>query len=459
MKLRRKFGVALAAASMLAPLGVIPAHAASTVNGGGSSFLANMADICRAQYGRSSYNTNADTVNYTASSSGTGRTSFANNTFTWAGADSPYSSGAPSNFVYVPLIAGAISVMYHVEGVTPANTPIRLSPTTIGKIFAGQITNWSDANIKADNLSTTIAATKKVTKNGVTVTVAKSGSKLNFVAAATTAGLTKFKGKKLTIIRTGASGVKTQLLSTAIAKSTKYSVGYSKGASYAVAVGTTSLGSLGVDNTTSGTTLTFPSTPIKVAYRSGTSGTTNNFTNFLHNAAGSLWTNAANDSFSSAFPGTVPTDGTFQSASGSDGVANYVRDNNGAITYTELSYATERANADKNIGYASVKNNAGVYVAPSAAAVSAFYAEAAIDASGLVVPDYTVANTSAYLVNAVSYGLAYTATSTDNTAVKNWFSYFVNQCAPSSAAGAYYAPLSGSILAKAQAQIAKISAS
>ncbi|MEY4391860.1 MAG: hypothetical protein RLZZ544_569, partial [Actinomycetota bacterium] len=187
--------------------------------------------------------------------------------------------------------------------------------------------------------------------------------------------------------------------------------------------------------------------------------TTNNFTNFLNKAVGSIWTTAANDSFTTAFPGgstAVPTDGTFQSVTGSDGVANYVKDNNGAITYTEMSYVEERKTA--SIQSAAIKNNAGKYVAPSSKATSAFYAEATVNTDGSVNPDYTVAAADAYLINAVSYGLGATAASTTNTAVSSWFTYVLKTCAPASAETAFYAPLAGNLLTKALAQAAKVGA-
>jgi hypothetical protein len=40
--------------------------------------------------------------------------------------------------------------------------------------------------------------------------------------------------------------------------------------------------------------------------------------------------------------------------------------------------------------------------------------------------------------------------------VKRFFSYFLNQCAPKGAAAAGYTPLTGAILTKAQAQLAKL---
>ncbi|MEY4079609.1 MAG: hypothetical protein RL430_39 [Actinomycetota bacterium] len=465
MKLRMKIGAAIAAAAIVAPVASTVAFAGTAIDGTGATFPANMYDICAAQYNRSTLaNPNKDTVAYVSpTGSGAGKTAFTGQTKVWAGTDSLYTSGAPSfSFVYVPLISGAISVMYRLDGVSPAGAQVRLSPLTVGKIFAGQIKTWNDPAIVADNTATTTKAITKVTKKGVTVSAKKSGNKVTFTITGTAAALKTYKGKMVKIARTTKSGTNTtttDIYNKALTAKGTASFTYQKDATYAIKVGVTTLGSVSVDDTVSGATLTLPATAIKVAYRSSTSGTTNNFTNFLNKAVGSIWTTAANDSFTTAFPGgstAVPTDGSFQAATGSDGVANYVKDNNGAITYTETSYVEERKTA--SIQSAAIKNNAGNYVAPSSKATSAFYAEATINADGSVTPDYTVAAADAYLINAISYGLGATAASTTNTAVASWFNYVLKTCAPASAETAYYAPLSGSLLTKALAQAAKVGA-
>ena len=455
-----KFAAIAAAIVGVGSIGIAPVSAGTTLNGGGSSFMANMIDICSAQYNRNTeFNAGGDTVSYSAVGSGTGKTNFANGTFKFGGTDSLYGSGAPSNFVYVPLISGAIPVMYRLDGVSPAGETVRLSPATIGDIFAGRIKTWNDPAIVADNTAKSTPAVKKGSKSGVTVTIAKKGTKVTVKVAATAAAIKKFKGKAVIISRT-TTAKKTKKVATvkSLTASTSKAIAHAAGDIYTVKVGTKSIAAVGVDPIVSGVTLKLPSTPIRVAYRSGNSGTTNNFTNFLNKAVGSTWTKPANDSFTSAFPGSIPTGGTFQAASGSDGVANYVRDYNGAITYTEQSYADERAAKNPNIKSALVRNNAGVYVGPSPASTAAFYSEAAVDASGAVTPDYAVAAADAYLINAIAYGLAGTSTSADNTAVKSYFTYVLETCAPKNAAGAGYAALSGSILTKALAQVAKISA-
>ena len=458
MRKSRKFIASVAIAAVGVAGGAVPQAlaAGSSIAGGGSSFMANMMDICGAQYNRNTnYNSNGDTISYTASGSGTGKTNFANGTYKFGGTESAYSSGAPSDLVYIPLIAGPIAVAYHLDGVSPSGATVRLSQSTLAKIFAGQITKWDDTAIKADNTAKTVAAVKKVTRNGVTATIVKSGTKVKVTVKATAAALKKFKAKKLGITRINKAGTSRKALySKTLTASTTQTFTHTTGDTYAIKAGTTSLGSVAVDADVTGVTLTLPSTPIKVAYRSGNSGTTNMFVRFLNAAVPSVWTKSANDSFTSAFPGTVPSNGTFQSASGNDGVANYVKNNNGSITYAELSFVEERESA--GVKAAAIMNNSGEYVVPTTAAASEFFAEAAVAASGLVTLDYTVKSSTAYLINAIAYGLSSSSASSDATAVKSFFSYFLNVCAPKNASGAGYAALSGSILAKALAQVAKI---
>lgn len=446
----------IAATAAVATAGIMPASAGSTLNGGGSSFISNMVETCSAQYNGNAANVNSDVVSYSSVGSGTGKTNFAAGTYKFGGTESAYSSGAPANFVYVPLIAGPIGIAYRLDGVTPADSTINLGAETVAKIFAGQITMWNDPLIQADNTLKKIVAIRTAKKNGAVARAAKSGNLVNLTLNTDAAGLKKFKGKNVVITRTTAAGKVTDVLTAKISAKIAKSVNYSKGARYNFKVGVTSLGSVTVDDTIISRTLQMPATPIRVAYRSGTSGTTNMFTNYLNKIVPSIWTKTANDAFTTAFPASIPTNGTFQAASGNDGVTNYVKANNGSITYAELSFIQERASA--GVKAAAIANNGGRYVAPSTTASSLFYSEATVEADGLVTADYTVQSADAYLINAIAYGLASKTASADNTAVKNYFTYFLSICAPKDAAGKSYAALTGSILTKALAQVAKISA-
>ena len=479
MNLKRKIAFIAAVGVVALSAGSIPVRAAENVTGGGSSFMSNIVDICRSVYNSNKLsNTNTDVISYTTSSSGTGKSSFKSGTYTFGGSESAYAtaSDAPTTgFVYVPLIGGPIGIAYNLATV---KEPISLSSTTLAKIFAGTITKWNDAAIVADNTATsvvtpavvtpavTVKAVTQVAKSGITAKIFKGATASTITITATKAAVKAGLKKSLVVTRVVGETVKV-VKTLKMSASSSVVVPNAVGASYNVSLGSSTIGKLMADDkvvtpevtvpaktTTTGKTITMPSTAITVTYRSSTSGTTNMFANYLNKVEPAIWTKATSDTFGTAFPGTVPTDGTFQAAAGNDGVTNYVAGKDGSITYAELSYINER-----ELYAAKIKNAAGIYVAPTVAASADGLANAEQDAAGLVTQDYVTKTATAYPINAVAYGIAATATSTMNTAVKSFFSYFLNKCAPASAAGAGYTALSGAFLTKSLAQVAKISAS
>ena len=451
MKLRQKAAIAIAAISLASVAGVGQANAAS-IGGGGASFLANMMDICAAQYNRNTQsNTAADVVTYASVGSSTGKTGFANGTYKFGGSESAYSSGAPANLVYVPLVGGAIAIGYRLDGISPAGATVRLPSEVVAKIFAGQIKNWNDPAIAAANKATTVAKKLKATKDGVTVSVAKKASNVQFAVSMTSAAATKYKNAKVTITAATLGGESKSIYSAKSAAKLSKVVTYAKNTVYTVKAGKTLIGVLTTEAAKDGETITFPDTAIRVVHRSDGSGTTNNFINYLNKSHPTIWTKVTSDTYSTGFPGTVPTDGSFQSAKGNEGLASYVRDNNGSITYAELSYLEERG-----VKAAAVSNPAGKFVLPSPTSSAVWLDAATIEATGLVSQNFAATAADAYPINAVSYGLSSTAKSADNASVKSFFAYFLDVCAPKNAAGAGYTPLTGSILAKANAQVAKI---
>ncbi|UQA90800.1 phosphate ABC transporter substrate-binding protein PstS [Streptomyces halobius] len=76
-----------------------------------------------------------------------------------------------------------------------------------------------------------------------------------------------------------------------------------------------------------------PATPIKAVHRSDSSGTTDNFTSYLNDAAPSAWPHS-HDKEWKAKGG--------ESAKGSSGLADQVKKTKGAIGYVEVSYALAR---------------------------------------------------------------------------------------------------------------------
>jgi ABC-type phosphate transport system substrate-binding protein len=454
MKLRRKFATVAAIAAVASMAPVTSVNAGTSLGGGGASFLANMMDICAAQYNRNTaFNTDSDTVTYASVGSSTGRSGFANGTYKFGGSESAYTSGAPATLVYVPLVGGAIAIGYRVDGMTPANAQVRLTGELVAKIFAGQIKNWNDPEIAAANKATSVARRLTATKDGVTASVAKVGSKVNFTVKMNAAARAKYKNAKVVITRTALGGSPKVVLSAKPAATLPRSINFAKNTVYTVKAGKTTIGVLATEKVQDGVTITFPNLAIRVVSRSDGSGTTNNFANFLNKSFPAIWTKPTSDTFATAFPGSIPTDGSFQSARGNEGLSSYVRDNNGAITYAELSFLEERG-----VKAAAIQNPGKRFVAPSPVSSAVWFESAEVAANGLVTQNFANTAADAYPINAISYGLTSTAVSADNAAVKKFFSYFLNQCAPKNATGVGYTALQGAIKDKALSQVARISA-
>jgi phosphate transport system substrate-binding protein len=90
------------------------------------------------------------TVTYNAVGSGTGKQEFGKGLTDFAGTDSLVkdSDGVPAgSFVYVPTVAGPITVSYNLSGVDK----LQLSPDTLANIFQAKITKWNDPAIAKDN--------------------------------------------------------------------------------------------------------------------------------------------------------------------------------------------------------------------------------------------------------------------------------------------------------------------
>ncbi len=95
-------------------------------------------------------------ISYTGGGSGQGVKDFIANIVQFAGSDAPLKdtekadaeskNGSPA--LHIPTVFGAIVMAYNVGGISK---PINFSPEVIGKIFTGQIKNWNDPAIAADN--------------------------------------------------------------------------------------------------------------------------------------------------------------------------------------------------------------------------------------------------------------------------------------------------------------------
>jgi phosphate transport system substrate-binding protein len=337
----RKISGILAASALVASITLVApaAYANETITGSGASYSNSMHQTCIAGYSAASTNK----VTYASKGSGTGKTEFANGTTQFGGSDSLYSSDAPANFTYVPMIGGPIAIVFNVSGVKTLN----LTPKLLDGIFTAKITKWNDAKIKAVN--------------------AAVASKL-------------------------------------------------------------------------------PNKAIQVVFRSDNSGTTNNFGNYMKQTVGGKW--KAADAWADASGSTKGT-----GASKNSGIVTTVSGLANSISYADLADVMTAG-----LNYASVQNGAGQYVKPTVSASAKFLAANNVSSNGEVVFEYKKKVAGGYNLTLVSYGMAPTKSlfASKAAAVKDYFTYFINTCAPKQAAKTGYVAISGKLKTKALELVAKI---
>ena len=205
------------------------------------------------------------------------------------------------------------------------------------------------------------------------------------------------------------------------------------------------------------TRYTLPDKPIKVVFRSDSSGTTENFTNYLNKSAPAVWTKAKASVFTTSFPGNINSPenlGRIVGASSSTGVSQLAGKTPYSITFAEVNYAVAN-----RLKVAHVINNAGNAVEPTSVTTSAFLSQASIDANGIMSFDYATKEAGAYTLGIVSYMLVDTAY-TDKTkaaAVKSLASFILSPaCAKDKGEALGFSVLDGAFLKKAQELVAKI---
>jgi len=368
---------------------------AGQINGSGATFAQPLIDVCKVEFTKDT----GHTVNYTAGGSGKGRTDFSSNLVDFAASDSVYTSGFPAHLEYAPVYAAGIAIGYNLPTV---KTPIYLTPKVLAQIFSGKIQNWSDERIRAVNdgvVKVPVFATKKVT--------VKVGGK----NTTQTVPVLDKAGKP---------------------KILKYNE---------------------VDANPS-----LPNLPITVYYRSDSSGTSEQFGKFLQGAnagANSIWwSKTASGTFGNMTPEPLSNFFNFQGANGSALVAAGVKSKVGAIGYAESAWFTSN-----KLGTVLVQNWAGEFVAPTAAATSAFLGGGTIEANGSVTTPYQKAIPGAYPIGTASYGLVYPESAKKNPEtqkiVAEWHTYLLEQC-PKKFPEKGYIQITGALYDKAKAQIAKI---
>lgn len=446
--------VAAIGVSVVASLATTSVALAESANGSGATFPQNFLANATVNYNAKT----GDNVTYANPGGGSskGKADFKAGLTDFGGSDSAVTAAQAASFdwVYVPYVGGAIAVAYRLDEIKGAT--LSLSATTVNGIFAGLITKWNDKNIAADMRANPAWANsqKKSDLKGAAAQWQPVGP---FAAQVTVSlqpsVLKSVKGKKIELIDSkNKKVVATAVIGTKgeIALSAK---GLNDKSTYEVKVNGKTIAKYTRVN------VTLPDKNITVVYRSDGSGTTNNFTNFMKEYANKDW--VTNDAFTSAIPGgssKVSSFGSrFQAQSGSANVSNYIADNNGTIGYTEVSFAVDPTRAAKGMQSALIKNAAGIYTAPTAAAAASMIGGSKIDEKGFVTFDYKqTKNQTAYPVVAVTYLLGKTAKSAKNAVIADFAKWMINEYGPTAADALGYAPLAGAIKTAALAQAAKI---
>jgi phosphate transport system substrate-binding protein len=186
-----------------------------------------------------------------------------------------------------------------------------------------------------------------------------------------------------------------------------------------------------------------PSTPITLAVRSDSSGTTQNFSLFLMTAEPKVWKLGSSS--------TINWPSGAHAGNGNGGVAQVIKSTPGAIGYVD--YADAKASG---LTYASVQNSSGKFIAPSPTTASA------AGTTTTVAPDLTFhavwsSDPSAYPITYQSWDLVYQKQSSSNTTkmLKAYIGYLIGD-GQKLLTTLGYAPLPGNIDSKAKAQLSQI---
>src|SRR5579859_1951470 len=189
--------------------------------------------------------------------------------------------------------------------------------------------------------------------------------------------------------------------------------------------------------------VSLPSTPVTLAVRSDSSGTTANFSLFLMTAVPSVWTLGSSS--------TIKWPAAARAGAGNGGVAQIVKTTPGAIGYVD--YADAKATG---LSFASVENSSGAFVDPSPTSAS-------VSAAGVTVaPNLTFhavwgTGAGAYPITYQSWILVYAVQPNANDAamLKAYLGYLLG-AGQQLLTNLGYAQVPTSIDQQAQAQLSQI---
>ncbi|MFF5183631.1 phosphate ABC transporter substrate-binding protein PstS [Streptomyces sp. NPDC000345] len=190
-----------------------------------------------------------------------------------------------------------------------------------------------------------------------------------------------------------------------------------------------------------------PDLKIQPYHRSDESGTTDNFTKYLIAAAPSDWKYSGGKAWQAKGG---------QSASGSSGVAQGVKQTSGAIGYMELSYAKD------GLGVVSIDTGASAPVKASSDGATKAVAAAQVVGTGSDLSlklDYTTKADGAYPITLVTYEIACDKGNKSATlpATKAFLRYIASTEGQGILSGIDYAPIPDAIISKVRTTIEGLS--
>lgn len=173
-----------------------------------------------------------------------------------------------------------------------------------------------------------------------------------------------------------------------------------------------------------------PALAVAPIFRSTSSGTAENFTNYLSQVAKAGWVKS---STFSAGHGDVKGTGQGTSTLVVSAIAATV----GSFGYSDLSDV-----ATSGLSYAAILNGANQYIKPDVRSAKAFLATQRVANNGVVSFDYSAPVRGAYPISLISYAIAY---KNGNKLVQGYLQDFVNSCAPTEATKLNYVALDGKL--------------
>jgi len=187
-----------------------------------------------------------------------------------------------------------------------------------------------------------------------------------------------------------------------------------------------------------------PGAAITIVHRSDSSGTTQNFSQFLVDSASQVWKLGSGS--------IIQWPAASRSAKGNAGVASVIKNTPDAVGYVDLADAKQAG-----LTFALIKNKAGLYIVPSAISASAAAGQVSVKPN-LTFSAIWAPGTNSYPITFQSWDLVYAEqpNATDVKLLLAWLGYLVG-AGQDLVLGLNYAPLPSGIGRLAAQQLRKIS--